>query len=137
MFVRIPLSGTLLLASIAGYTRAQPAVPQPEAASRNRIHNTRGYKALCKRAKTADDFKALSAWCADQSAVCRRKVAQLEAELKEYNASSPRPGPKYPPRDQTLRDLIAHYRLLSAKWQESAENYMGRLAKLESASTNR
>jgi hypothetical protein len=134
MFDRISLSGALL---IAGFTWAQSQTSQPEAATQSRIQNTCQYKALRKRAKTASDFKALSAWCTDQSAVCRRKIAQLEAELNDYHSGSPRPAPKYPPRDQTLRDLIAHYRIVAGNWQRSAENYMARSVKLEVTGTNR
>jgi hypothetical protein len=137
MFTRISLSGALLLVLVAKCAQAQSETALPAAATRGRIQNTREYRALRKRAKTADDFKALSAWCSDQSAVCRRKIAQLEAELNDYQPGSPRPGQKYPPRDQTLRNLIAHYRIVAANWQKTAENYMAGSAKLGATSSNR
>jgi hypothetical protein len=133
MFVRIPLSGALLLVSIGGCAWPQSGNPQPAAATPVKIQNSREYKRLCKRAKSADDFKALSAWCSDQSTACRRKIAELEAELNDYNSRPSPVGPKYPPRDQTVRDLISHYRILAGKWQESAEDYTSRLARLEAA----
>jgi hypothetical protein len=135
MFDRIPLSGTLLLASIAACAWPQSGDSRLAAATSAKIQNSRENKGLCKSAKSADDFKALSMWCSDQSTLCRRKVAEPEAELKDYNSRPSPKGPKYPPRDQTIRDLISHYRILAAKWQESGENYTSRLATLEVANT--
>ena len=137
MFDRIPLSGALLIVLIAGYVWAQSQTSQPAATTRARVQNAREYRALRKRAKTADDFKALSAWCSDQSAICRRKIAQLEVELNDYHSNSLRPDSKYPPRDETLQTLIAHYRIVAGNWQKNAENYMARSAKLEATDTNR
>ena len=137
MFDRIPLSGALLIVLIAGYVWAQSQTSQPAATTRARVQNAREYRALCKRAKTADDFKALSAWCSDQSVISRRKIGQLEAELNDYHSSSSRPGSKYPPREETLRSLIAHYRRVAGNWQKSTENYMARSAKPQAMDPNR
>src|SRR5215471_50 len=136
MFDRISFGGAVLLVLIAGWAWAQSQM-SPASATRARIQNSREYRSLCKRAKTADDFKALSAWCSDQSSICRRKIAQLEAELNDYHSNPSRPGSKYPPRDETLRNLIAHYRIVAGTWQRSAEDYKARLAKLEATDTNR
>jgi len=136
MFNKVPLSTILLLVSIAGYAWPQPGTAQPGGANGVKIRNSREYKGLCKRAKSADDFKALSAWCSGRSTMCKRKVAELEAELSDYYSKPSVAGPKYPPRDQTLRGLIAHYRSLAGQWQASADRYTARLASLDATSTN-
>ncbi len=116
--------GTLAASAQSGDTQA--VAPKPVV-----IHTGREFKGMCRRAKTADEFGALSTWCAGQSSASSKKVAQLEAELKQYYSGPTPVGPKYPPRDQTLKELISHYRLVSAKWQERAKGYTDQQAKLK------
>ncbi len=87
------------------------------------IHNAREYKGMCRRARTAEEYGALSTWCSSQSSAYATRVAQLQAELREYYSRTGPVGPKYPPRDQTLKELVSHYQTLSARWHERADNY--------------
>lgn len=116
-----------LLSAAAAWPQAPFAEQRPGAAP---IRSAREFRGMCRRAKTADQYGALSAWCFRQSGACVKKVSELESELKEYDSGTPRVGPKYPPRDRTIRELIAYYRSQAAKWQGRADGYTKQMAKL-------
>lgn len=106
---------------------------QPTSRNPVMIHSAREFKEVSKRAQTAEEYGALSAWCSNRSSTYGKKIAELESELTAYYARSGPVGPKYPPRDQTLKELIAHYRLLSSKWQDRATGYTQRATNLKPA----
>jgi hypothetical protein len=100
------------------------------------IHGARSYKEMSRRAKTADEFTALSMWCSSQSSIYAKRVTELESELKAYYAN-PSVGPKYPSRDQSIKERISHYRILSAQWQARANDYNNQVAKLNAGGAKR
>ncbi len=96
--------------------------------------NSGQFKCLRSQARTAEDFKALSKWCRQRAETYRKKKEDCEAELREYYS---RPSPlalaKYPPRDKSLKALIAHYRELSARWSELENLYSKKAQDLAAA----
>ena len=112
----------LLAASVAGQTRTTP------------IRSYRDWKRLRTQAHTAADFRVLQEWCVSQVVVYRRKAADYEAELRQYEANpSSRAVPKQPPYDQGLKTLIAHYQELATHWNDLAALVASRAAELDAA----
>jgi hypothetical protein len=120
-----------LCASLLSGVRAQTI--DPTAKSVEKLSSDREYKRLCQRAKAADDYRALGDWCDGRSSFCARRVKELEADLNAYYTGMNRVGPKYPPRDQTLKELIYHYRVQRQKWTERGEGHKKQLAQLTGA----
>ena len=112
---------TLLIGSSLGGVLAE--TNDAAAKSVAKLHNAREFNGLCRRAKTADDYKALCEWCDGRSSFCTRRLRELEAELKDYYSATQRVGPKYPLRDQTLKELIYDYRVQGQKWTERGDGY--------------
>lgn len=86
----------------------------------------------CKRTRTAEGFRALSIKCRQRSTDCGAKAARLEQELVEYQASHHLHA-KYPPREESLRDLIYYHRTRAARWNDLSAHYGNHAAQLEQA----
>jgi len=98
------------------------------------LKTSRDWKRLRAQAHTEADFGKLAQWCQTQAELYRKKAGDYEVELREYYANpSARPVPKYPPADQNLKSLIAHYRDLSKHWDEMAGMMIGKAAELAAA----
>ena len=123
-FAMLIATGALLLSQAA----AQPqSPPMPKTA--------REWNALRNRARTAADCRALSQWSQSQAESCRRKQIDCEAELRDYYAHpSPHPFPRNPPRDQSLKHLIAYYQGQARRWDDLAGGYSEKAAVLEGTS---
>jgi len=112
----------LLAASVAGQTRAPG------------IRNYHDWKRLRAQARTAADFRVLQQWCVSQVGVCRRKAADYESELRQYQANPPsRAVAKQPPYDQELKTLIAHYQELAEHWKDLAAVMSDKAKELDAA----
>ena len=69
-------------------------------------------------------FGALATWCRSQTASCRRNQAKCEAELRDFCAHRPAFAHRAnPPRERTLRSLIATYRRQAERWAAFATAY--------------
>ena len=126
-FVAPMMIGSLL----SGWAQTNDPAAKPVA----KVRSAREFNGLCRRARTADDYKGLCEWCDGRSSFCARRVKELEAELKDYYSGTQRVGLKYPPRDQTLKELIDHYRVQGQKWAERGDSYRKQVAKLTAAET--
>ena len=123
-----------VVGSLVGGAHAQDS-SQNAAMQAVNIHTGREYNGLCKRARTAEEFQALSNWCGDRSSFCSRRAREFEAELNEYYAHSSRIGLKYPPRDQELKQLIYKYQSQAAHWSHLGDGYKKHVAELRGAET--
>jgi len=123
---RITLSFTAaaLFAQSALLALQETRLPDPAVSQIAVPRNSREWKRLRGHARTPEEFYALSRWCQAQAAQCRKKQASCEEELRAFYAHPPVPPfPKSPPRDQTLRGLIAGYRNQAQRWTEFADAY--------------
>jgi hypothetical protein len=112
----------LLAASASGQTSA-PA-----------IRSYHDWKRMRTLARTGADFRALQQWCVSQVEIYRRKAADYQTELREYQANlSSRALPKQPPYDQDLKSLIAHYQDLAKHWHDLAAAMAGKAGELDAA----
>jgi len=114
------LIGAVLLAqepSPAGRATANPVLAQDSTATR------REWKHLRSQAHTTGEFDRLSSYARQRSAFYQHKELACQKELREYYSHAwGVPEPKFPPRDQALKDLIASYDRSSAYWSRQAEN---------------
>ena len=85
------------------------------------IRTYHDWKRLRAQARTAADFRVLHRWCMSQVEAYRRRAADYEAELRQYQADpAARAVPKQPPFDQDLKTRIAHYQDLAKHWNDLA-----------------
>ena len=95
-------------------------------AASSQIHNSREWKRLRAQARTPEDFAKLAEWCNHQVAENLGKAERCDRERQEFLQQPVGTGPKYPPRDQTLRTLASHYRELAAHWKALGEECSAR-----------
>ena len=139
MYRRVSISvavAALLVQSIAlAFQSTETATPKRETIV---VKTAREFRSLRGRARTPEEFGALSQWCDLQAGACRRKQAGYEQELREYYAHPPAvPRPKYPARSQTLSLLIAHCKEQAEHWSELAELYSGRTKPSDTAAAEK
>jgi hypothetical protein len=109
---------------LLGHAAAQQQSPRTPKTNRE-------WTALRARARTAEDFRSLSKWSQGQAESCRRKQSDCEFELRESYAHPPsHPLPRNPPREQSLRNLIAFYRGQAHRWDGLAQAQSERAAAL-------
>lgn len=106
--------------------------PQPAAERPIELHSSQQYNSLRKSASTVLELKALAEYCRGQASACASHAARLKEELAEYYEGRG-PRSKAARRGQTLKDLIAHYQDLAAKWQTRATDYNDRMVRLDVA----
>ena len=102
------------------------------------IQNSKEYNRVRRRAKTADDFKALAAYC--QARVSKYEADQKEnqAELDRYNSKQHMPtNPKFRSMDDLLKTYIARDEKAIARWSQLSAQYTDEAAKLEKEEAHR
>jgi hypothetical protein len=104
----------------------QPAVP----------NNSREWKQLRVKARSQEDFQALSTWCESQAEACRKKQANYETELREYYEKYCcfNPIKSRPRRDEILNNEIRTCKKEVKRWSDLAILYAGKAKALEAAS---
>jgi hypothetical protein len=128
-------AGSLLSSLLMSALLVGPAAAQNQDGA---LKTSREWKRLSAQAHTEAEFHQLAQWCQTQMDLYKKKAAGYEAELKEYYASpSARPVPKYPPVDQNLKTLIAHYRDLSKHWEEMADLMIAKAMELAAADAHK
>ena len=88
--------------------------------------NNREWNRLCTRAKTAEEFRALSKWCDGQAGVCRRSQAAAEEQLR-------RPYPSNYARSHNLSNTIERCRKQVKQWSDLSWQYSSKAESLEAA----
>ena len=117
----------LFAASVAGFGSSQ----HPPAAGLSVVANSSDWKRLKAVARTPAEFNALAAYCDRRSEENALKAHECQVNLKlvvEHPTTFGR-APKWPSREDTLRQLIINYRNASSKWKTLAAEYRQRAGK--------
>ncbi len=132
--IAVSFTAAALLAQSALLALQETHLPDPAVPQIAVPRNSREWKRLRGHARTPGDFYALSKWCQAQAAQCRKKQAGCEEELRAFYAHPPVPPfPKNPPREQSLRGLIAGYRNQAQRWTAFADAYSQKAKTIEAA----
>lgn len=88
------------------------------------------WKKLSRTAKTPDEFRKLELYCLRQAEFHDNKAVEAERELERVKADPMGLGrlPKWPKREETLKDLVGVYRGQAKEWRERAAQYQQRLS---------
>jgi hypothetical protein len=98
------------------------------------IENSKEYNRVRRRAKAADDFKALAAYCQARVAKYEADKKENQAELDRYNSKQHMPAnPKFRSMDDLLKTYIARDEKAIARWTQLGTEYTEAAAKLEGA----
>ena len=96
------------------------------------IENSKEYNRVRRRAKTADDFKALAAYCQARVAKYEADKKENQTELDRYNSKQHMPAnPKFRSMDDLLKTYIARDEKAIARWSQLSAQYTGEAATLE------
>ena len=96
------------------------------------IKNSRDYNRLRKRAMTANEFKALAAYCQERIAKYEADKKENQAELDRYNSKQHMPSnPKFRSMDDLLKTYIAGDEKAIARWTQLSAQYSDQAQKLE------
>ena len=128
-----PLAALLLFApvlSLASPHLSGYADPQPSPV----VKTSKDYDRLRTHAHTAQDYQALAEWCRTRASKFQQEQAARGSELDAYyRRQSNLNLPKYPPRDQTLKTLIARDREQATHWNHLATEYSEQARKIETS----
>jgi hypothetical protein len=131
MFGRLSLTAIVLALASTQVTAAPvPNFVEPVTL----IKNSQDYNRLRKRAMTADEFKALAAYCQARVSKYEADKKENQAELDRYNSKQHMPGnPKFRSLDDLLRTYIASDDKAIARWTLLTTQYADQAHKLEGA----
>lgn len=136
--ITIAFTGAALL--LSSYAMA---LQEPVAAT-SRLESTvprsdQDWKRLQARARTPEEFHALSKWCDSKAEVSRRNQSDAEAQLREYYAKEccSKPVKQRPRRDELIKNNIESYKRDVKRWSDLAERYSSRAKELEAAAAEK
>jgi hypothetical protein len=100
------------------------------------IKNSKDYNRLRKRAMTADELKALAAYCQARVSKYEADKKENQAELDRYNSKQHMPSnPKFRSMDDLLKTYIAGDEKAIARWTQLRAQYSDQARKLEGTET--
>ena len=100
------------------------------------IENSKDYNRLRKRAMTAEEFKALAAYCQARVSKYEADKKENQAELERYNSKQHMPGnPKFRSMDDLLKTYISRDEKAIAGWALLGIEYSEQAHKLDRAET--
>jgi len=98
------------------------------------IENSKEYNRLRRRAKTADEFKALATYCQTRVSKYEADKKENQAELDRYNSKQHMPGnSKFRSMDDLLKTYIARDEKAIARWTQLTAQYTDEAVKLDRA----
>jgi hypothetical protein len=123
------------LPGVTAQERSQPAAANSQVSTPKSI---REWKLLRTRARSAAEFRALSAWCDGQLQRCRRKQTQYEKSLQEYYAAGRfyHPVKTAPREDERLKSQIDGCKQRASYWSRLSRQYSDKAKTTESALPN-
>ena len=109
------------------------AAPVPNFVERVKpIENSKEYNRMRRRANTADEFKAVAAYCQARVSKYEADKKENQAELERYNSKQQMPGnPKFRSMDDLLKTYIARDEKAILRWTQLSAQYTAEAAKLE------
>jgi hypothetical protein len=126
-------AAALLLSSSAMALRDEvPATSKPESAV---PRSDRDWRRLQTRARTPEEFRALSKWCDSKAGAALKKQSEAETDLREFYANQccSNPVKQRPRRDELLKNNIESYKRDAKRWSDLAERYSSKARALEAA----
>ena len=116
---------------VVGEGGLQPSAAQTAAPVA--VANDREWKSLRAHARTRAEFIALADYCDRKAVENQRKAHECEEDLRLVllHPNTYGRAPKWPLRDQTLRQLLAKYQAEQAKWKALGEDYRRRSTGVE------
>ena len=95
------------------------------------IENSKEYNRVRRRAKTADEFKALAAYCQARVSKLEADKKGNQAELDRYNSKQHMPGnSKFRSTDDLLKTYIARDQKAIERWTQLSALYTDQAVKL-------
>ena len=121
---------SLTAAVLASGSTLAAAAPVPNFVEPvNPIENSKEYNRVRRRAKTADDFKALAAYCQARVSKYEADKKENRAELDRYNSKQHMPpNPKFRSMDDLLKTYIARDEKAIARWIQLGAQYADQAA---------
>jgi hypothetical protein len=96
------------------------------------IENSKEYNRVRRRAKTADEFKALAKYCQARVSKYEADKKENQAELHRYNSKQHMPAnPKFRSMDDLLKTYIARDEKAIARWTQLGTQFTDEAANLE------